>query len=131
MCGRRDLNPHAEALDPKSSVSANFTTLARCYKCQPLTTVILKAFNRQPPFVIVTIYFCSKIVNTFFKKSFLELLEICCYTIRIISWRFRSADKRSKKHMLRAYRCLCSCICMHRNLKALAQYLIRRKSFVL
>ena len=27
-CERRDLNPHAEALDPKSSVSANFTTLA-------------------------------------------------------------------------------------------------------
>ena len=28
FCERRDLNPYAEALDPKSSVSANFTTLA-------------------------------------------------------------------------------------------------------
>ena len=26
-CERRDLNPYAEALDPKSSVYANFTTL--------------------------------------------------------------------------------------------------------
>ena len=29
ICEGRDLNPHAEALDPKSSVSANSTTLAR------------------------------------------------------------------------------------------------------
>ena len=29
LCERRDLNPYAEALDPKSSVSANFTTLAK------------------------------------------------------------------------------------------------------
>ena len=28
LCERRDLNPQAEALDPKSSVYANFTTLA-------------------------------------------------------------------------------------------------------
>ena len=28
LCERRDLNPYAEALDPKSSVYANFTTLA-------------------------------------------------------------------------------------------------------
>ena len=28
VCERRDLNPYAEALDPKSSVYANFTTLA-------------------------------------------------------------------------------------------------------
>ena len=28
LCERRDLNPYAEALDPKSSVSANSTTLA-------------------------------------------------------------------------------------------------------
>ncbi len=28
FCERRDLNPYAEALDPKSSVYANFTTLA-------------------------------------------------------------------------------------------------------
>jgi hypothetical protein len=28
-CGRRDLNPHANALEPKSSVSTNFTTSAK------------------------------------------------------------------------------------------------------
>ena len=36
-CARRDLNPHALALDPKSSVSANSTTGA--YPAYPLVTI--------------------------------------------------------------------------------------------
>ena len=36
VCERRGSNPYAEALDPKSSVYANFTTLACCIGCGEL-----------------------------------------------------------------------------------------------
>ena len=40
FCERRDLNPYAEALDPKSSVYANFTTLADYRHGQKATSPI-------------------------------------------------------------------------------------------
>lgn len=44
-CGRRDSNPHAEALDPKSSVSANFTTPAAQSILDYVRTKIKYFFN--------------------------------------------------------------------------------------
>lgn len=41
FCERRDLNPYAEALDPKSSVYANFTTLADYGKDRSLNSDFL------------------------------------------------------------------------------------------